>query len=77
MRWLDGITDSMDMNLNSWRKKWQPTPIFLSGKPHEQKEAWWTIVHGVMKNWTRQKWLGTAEHGISYHRDRFHELILK
>jgi len=25
MRWLDSITDS-------WRKKWQPTPVFLPGK---------------------------------------------
>ena len=25
MRWLDSIT-------NSWRRKWQPTPVFLPGK---------------------------------------------
>ena len=29
-----------------WRRKWQPTPIFLPGKPHG-RGAWWATVHGV------------------------------
>ena len=32
----------------SWRRKQQPTPIFLPGKSHGQR-SWWISVHGVSK----------------------------
>ena len=43
-----------------WKRKWQPTPVFLSGKSHGlDGGAWWATVHGVAKNRTPLKWLSS------------------
>ena len=41
MKWVDGITDSMDVSLSERRE------LVMD------REAWRAAIHGITKNWTR------------------------
>ena len=43
MRWLDSITETMDMSLSKLQQM------------VKDREAWHAVVHGVKKSWTRSK----------------------
>ena len=65
MRWLDGITDSMDMSLNKLQE------MEKNGKPGE------LAVHGVTKSWTwLSNWTTTTRHWFSHYCDVLNSSII-
>ena len=46
-----------------WRRKWQPTPVFLPGES-QGRGAWWAAVYGVTQSRTRLKRLSSSSNCV-------------
>ena len=44
-------TQLSDFTFTHWRRKWQPTPVFLPGES-QGRAAWWAAVYGVAQSRT-------------------------
>ena len=53
----DWVTSLSLFTFMHWRRKWQPTPVFLPG-------AWWAAVYGVTQSQTQLKWLSSSSSSI-------------
>ena len=49
-----------------WRRKWQPTPVFLPGESQGWR-AWWAAVYGVAQSRTRLKRLSSSSSSKAVH----------
>ena len=60
---VHGVTESWtqlsDFTFMHWRRKWQPTSVFLPGKS-QGRGAWWAAVYGVAQSRTRLKRLSSS-----------------
>ena len=54
--WATSLSLSAFMH---WRRKWQPTPVFLPGES-QGREAWWAAVSGVAQSRIRLKRLSSS-----------------
>ena len=51
------VTSLSLLTFMHWRRKWQPTPVFLPG---ESRGARWAAVHGVAQSLTQLTWLSSS-----------------
>ena len=55
----DWVTSLSLFTFMHWRRKWQPTPVFLPETPRDGG-AWWAAVYGVAQSRTQLKWLSSS-----------------
>ena len=63
----DWVTSLLLFTFMHWRRKWQPTSVFLPGESQEW-QAWWVAVYGVAQSWTRLKRLSSSSSNLSKNR---------
>ena len=56
----DWATSLSLFTFKHWRRKWQPTPVFLPGES-QGRGAWWAAVYGVAQSRTRLKWFSSKK----------------
>ena len=61
----DWATSLSHFTFMHWRRKWQPTPVFLPGESQGQRSLV-AAVYGVTQSWTRLKWLSSSSSSILY-----------
>ena len=54
----DWVTSLSLFTFMHWRRKWQPSPVFLPGESRDGG-AWWATIYGVAQSRTRLKRLGS------------------
>ena len=55
----DWVTSFSLFTFMHWRRKWQPTPVFLSGES-QGRGSLVAAIYGVAQSWTRLKWLSSS-----------------
>ena len=61
----DWVTSLSLFTFMHWRRKWQPTPVFLPGESRDCR-AWSAAVYGVAQSWTRLTWLSSSSTSMKY-----------
>ena len=55
-----------NFTLTCWRRKWQPTPVFLPGES-QGRVSLVAAIYGVAQSRTRLKWLSSSSKHFLYH----------
>ena len=69
----DWVTSLSLFAFMHWRRKWEPTPVFLPGESRGWG-VWWAAVYGVTRSRTRLKRLSSSSVPFGEHTDRQRQL---
>ena len=70
----DWATSLSLLTFMHWRRKWQPTPVFLPGEARG-RGAWWAAVYGVAQSRTWLKWLSSSSSSSSFLHKWFYNFL--